>query len=67
MPVWAHLYNHERQHSALNYLCAIEYYPGDSEARPAERECKLQWAAEERKTWWDEWLAEGEHARTLTS
>jgi transposase InsO family protein len=41
MAEWASYYNYRRPHSALRYLRPIDYYPGDSQARLAEREDKL--------------------------
>ena len=46
MTRWSHYYNHERPHSALKYLCPIDYYRGDPEARLAERQRKLKDAVE---------------------
>jgi len=52
MSRWQRYYNHERPHSALHYLHPIDYYRGDPAARLAEREAKLQRAAEERRAYW---------------
>jgi putative transposase len=52
MTRWSHYYNHERPHSALKYLCPIDYYRGDPEARLAERQRKLAEAVEARKDYW---------------
>lgn len=52
MACWSHYYNYERPHSALKYLCPVDYYRGDPEARLAEREWKLVQAAEARKAYW---------------
>jgi transposase InsO family protein len=49
---WRHYYNHERPHSALHYLCPLDYYRGDPEARLAERAEKLAWAVEVRRAYW---------------
>ena len=38
---WVNYYNHERLHSALNYLSPYEYFAGDPDARMAERRAKL--------------------------
>ena len=45
-------YNLERPHSALKYLCPIDYYRGDPEVRLTERQKKLERAAEERRLFW---------------
>jgi putative transposase len=45
-------YNFRRPHSALRYLRPIDYYRGDPEARLAERQMKLENAAENRKLYW---------------
>ena len=45
-------YNDRRPHSALHYLCPLDYYRGDSRARLAERETKLRAAAEARRVYW---------------
>lgn len=45
-------YNYHRPHSALKYLCPIDYYRGDPVARLAEREAKLQAAAAARAAYW---------------
>jgi len=47
-------YNEQRPHSALHYLCPRDYYRGDPVARLAEREAKLQAAAEERRAYWEQ-------------
>jgi len=52
MEVRAAFYNQERPHSALHYLCPIDYYRGNPEARRAERQKKLVRAAEERRLFW---------------
>ena len=49
---WSHYYNYERPHSALKYLCPVDYYRGDPAARLAERERKLSQAVEARKVYW---------------
>jgi len=46
---WVSYYNHERLHSALNYLRPVDYYEGDPEALLAERKRKLTEAATRRK------------------
>jgi transposase InsO family protein len=45
-------YNDHRPHSALRYLCPIDYYRGDPAARLAEREAKLKAAAHARRAYW---------------
>jgi putative transposase len=45
-------YNFRRPHSALKYLRPIDYYRGDPEARIAERQMKLENAADKRKLYW---------------
>lgn len=52
MAGWSRFYNHERPHSALKYLCPVDYYRGDPEARLAERQRKLIQAVEARKAYW---------------
>jgi transposase InsO family protein len=49
---WAQYYNHQRPHSALKYLCPIDYYRGDPEARLAERRHKLTAALTARAAYW---------------
>ena len=49
---WSYYYNYRRPHSALNYLCPIDYYRGDPAMRLAERERKLREAFEARKAYW---------------
>ena len=49
---WDHYYNHERPHSALNYLRPVDYYRGDPPARLVERELKLVEAAKARQAYW---------------
>lgn len=49
---WSHYHSYERPHTALKYLCPVDYYRGDREARLAERERKLVQAAEARKAYW---------------
>ena len=49
---WVQYYNRERPHSALRYLCPIDYYRGDPEARLAERRIKLAEAQEARAAYW---------------
>jgi transposase InsO family protein len=38
MTAWGEHYNNERPHSALHYLCPVDYYRRDPAARLAERE-----------------------------
>ena len=45
-------YNHRRPHSALKYLCPVDYYRGDPGARLVEREAKLRAAAVARTAYW---------------
>ena len=52
MTGWSRYYNYERPHSALKYLCPIDYYRGDPEARLAERQQKLAGAVKARKAYW---------------
>jgi putative transposase len=52
MTGWSHYYSHQRPHSALRYLCPVDYYRGDPEARLAEREAKLAWAVAARRVYW---------------
>ena len=52
MTSWGRYYNHERPHSALHYLCPMDYYRGDPKARLAEREEKLARAVEVRRAYW---------------
>lgn len=47
-------YNEQRPHSALHYLCPLDYYRGDPAARLAERERKLRTAAQVRCTYWEQ-------------
>ena len=49
---WARYYNRERPHSALRYLCPIDYYRGDPNARLAERKRKLAVAQADRAAYW---------------
>lgn len=46
-------YNERRPHSALHYLCPVDYYRGNPAARLAEREAKLQAAVVARKAYWE--------------
>jgi transposase InsO family protein len=65
MAGWSHYYNHERPHSALHYLCPIDYYRGDPEARLAEREEKLARAVAVRTAYWQAY-ADVKEQQTLT-
>lgn len=47
-------YNQRRPHSALHYLCPLDYYRGDPTARLAEREANLRQAAEARRAYWEQ-------------
>ncbi len=53
MARWSHYYNYERPHSALKYLCPVDYYRGDPEARLEERARKLAHGVEARRTYWE--------------
>lgn len=53
MTRWSWYYNNERPHSALKYLCPVDYYRGDPAARLAEREQKLTQALEARRAYWE--------------
>jgi len=46
---WVKYYNEERLHSALNYLCPVDYYEGNPEALLTERKRKLTAATARRK------------------
>jgi transposase InsO family protein len=46
---WVKYYNHERLHSALNYLRPVDYYMGNPEVLMAERKKKLTNAKARRK------------------
>jgi len=46
---WVRYYNHERLHSALNYLHPVDYYKGNPEALMAARKKKLTKAIARRK------------------
>jgi transposase InsO family protein len=47
-------YNRRRPHSALHYLCPLDYYRGDPHTRLAEREANLRRAAEARRDYWEQ-------------
>lgn len=47
-------YNQRRPHSALHYLCPLDYYRGDPQAKLAEREANLRRAAAERQVYWEQ-------------
>ena len=47
-------YNHRRPHSALKYLCPIDYYRGDPATRLAEQEANLRTAAAARVAYWQQ-------------
>jgi transposase InsO family protein len=47
-------YNQRRPHSALHYLCPLDYYRGDPTAKLAEREANLRRAAAERQAYWEQ-------------
>jgi transposase InsO family protein len=46
---WVEYYNHDRLHSALNYLRPVDYYKGNPEALMAARKNKLTTATARRK------------------
>jgi putative transposase len=46
-------YNGRRPHSALHYLCPLDYYRGDPVARLTEREARLRTATQERRAYWE--------------
>jgi putative transposase len=50
---WSGFYNYKRPHSALKYLCPVDYYRGDPVARLSEREMKLAQALEARRQYWE--------------
>lgn len=50
----AAFYNNQRPHSALRYLCPVDYYRGNPEARLAERRRKLAEALQRRRQYWTE-------------
>jgi transposase InsO family protein len=52
MTAWGEHYNNERPHSALHYLCPVDYYRRDPAARLAERESKLAEAVAQRALYW---------------
>jgi transposase InsO family protein len=54
MEAKAAFYNHERPHSALHYLCPVDYYRGSPEARLLERQQKLARAFETRQLFWEQ-------------
>jgi putative transposase len=47
-------YNERRPHSALHYLCPLDYYRGDPMACLAERHTKLRAAVEARRVYWQQ-------------
>ena len=47
-------YNERRPHSALHYLCPLDYYRGDPMACLAERHTKLREAVEARRVYWQQ-------------
>ena len=47
-------YNQRRPHSALHYLCPLDYYRGDPAAKLAERQANLHRAAEARQVYWEQ-------------
>jgi transposase InsO family protein len=53
MSRWGVYYNHKRPHSALQYLCPVDYYRGNPAARLAERERKLAQALAMRRAYWE--------------
>ena len=54
---WTRYYNHQRPHSALKYLCPIDYYRGDPEARLVGRSRKLAEAQAARAAYAAYWKA----------
>jgi len=52
MEQWERFYNHERPHSALDYLRPVDYYRGDPQARLDAREDKLSMALAKRQAYW---------------
>lgn len=46
-------YNERRPHSALKYLCPLDFYRGNPATLLAEREANLQAAAAARKAYWE--------------
>ncbi len=46
---WVKYYNEERLHSALNYLCPVDYYEANLEALLTERKRKMTAATARRK------------------
>ena len=66
MTSWAHYYNNERPHSALNCLCPKDYYRGNPEARLVEREHKLSSAVQARALYWETYApAKEQHELSL--
>jgi putative transposase len=51
---WDHFYNPEQPHTALRYLCPVDYYRGDPEARLQERRAKLERGKQVREAYWRE-------------
>jgi transposase InsO family protein len=49
---WADYYNGQRPHSALGYLCPLDYYRGDPALRREQREAALAQAALQRQSYW---------------
>lgn len=49
---WQDYYNHRRPHSALKYLCPVDYYRGDPDARLRERAAKMEQAKATRTAYW---------------
>lgn len=49
---WDQFYNQERPHTALRYLCPVDYYRGDPAARLQERAAKLERGKQLRKAYW---------------
>ena len=66
MTRWGDYYNHERPHSALDYLRPVNYYRGDPAARLAERKQKLAQALETRKQYWQAYANVNELLRALS-
>jgi transposase InsO family protein len=49
---WADYYNGQRPHSALGYLCPLDYYRGNPALRREQREAVLAQATLQRQSYW---------------